>query len=170
MYHDTFGSAVGCMGCVPRLALLVTLCLPLGCGAPRVTTEGTHTRRSDSLLSRHAAHTTMQTQSETEEEFLGLYPLPHPTTLQGDSSAPTKLLPLLYYHRRTTRQEGMQSSLRDDSVTRKYETSTHTQLKTLRRGSAVGFFARVKTFLWGILFTALTLAGLVGYSYWRRRR
>lgn len=170
MYHDTFGSAVGCMGCVPRLALLVTLCLPLGCGALRVTTEGTHTRRSDSLLSRHAAHTTMQTQSETEEEFLGLYPLPLPTTLQGDSSAPTKLLPLLYYHRRTTRQEGMQSSLRDDSVTRRHETSTHTQLKTLRRGSTVGFFARVKTFVWGILFTTLTLAGLVGYSYWRRRR
>lgn len=170
MYHDTFGSAVGCMGCVPRLALLVTLCLPLGCGAPRVTTEGTHTRHSDSLLSRHAVHTTMQTQSETEEEFLGLYPLPHPTTLQGDSSTPTKLLPLLYYHRRMTRQEGMQSSLRDDSVMRRYETSTHTQLKTLRRGSAVGFFTRVKTFLWGILFTALTLTGLVGYSYWRRRR
>ena len=64
----------------------------------------------------------------------------------------------------------MQSSLRDDSVMRRYETSTHTQLKTLRRGSDVGFFACVKTFLWGVLFTALTLAELVGYSYWRRRR
>ena len=53
---------------------------------------------------------------------------------------------------------------------RRYVTSTLSQLKTLRRGSDVGFFACVKTFLWGVLFTALTLAGLVGYSYWRRRR
>ncbi len=39
MYHDTFGSAVGSMGCVPRLALLVILCLP-----PRLWSPESHNR------------------------------------------------------------------------------------------------------------------------------
>ena len=64
----------------------------------------------------------------------------------------------------------MQSSLREDSVTRHHKASTYTQLKTLSKGSSGSFFARVKSFLWGILFTALTLTGLVGYIYWRRHR
>ena len=64
----------------------------------------------------------------------------------------------------------MQSSLREDSVIGHHKASTHTQLKTLSKGGSGSFFARVKSFLWGILFTALTLTGLVGYIYWRRRR
>ena len=105
-----------------------------------------------------------------EEELLGLYPLILPPALESDSSARASLLPLLYHHRRTTRREGMQSSLREDSVIGHHKASTHTQLKTLSKGSAGSFFARVKSFLWGILFTALTLTGLVGYIYWRRHR
>ena len=170
MYHDTYGSTIGRKGYAPLLALLIALSLPLGCGARKATTEGIHERQSDSLLSQHSAHTTAQTVSESEEELLGLYPLILPPALESDSSARASLLPLLYHHRRTTHREGIQSSLREDSVIGHHKASTHTQLKTLSKGSAGSFFARVKSFLWGILFTALTLTGLVGYIYWRRHR